>query len=152
MRNCRFCCVWRQTMEVLGWGSFFCFFYLIQFFGEWDFCWRSFSFWRDFLSYSLVFSIDIGSLLSYNSKNICFYWGFPVGTNIPDGLTNLRSYCILLLLFDWSTNEMCWSTSVRIVSLPHIRFWYVIQSNHYIGTWLIKNPSPRLVGEYFFSL
>ena len=44
------------------------FFYLIQFLEEWGFCWRGFISWRDFLSYSLVFGRDIGSLLSSNTK------------------------------------------------------------------------------------
>ena len=48
-------------------------FYLTQFFGEWDFCGRGFSSCRDFFSYSPVFGMDIGYLLSSNPKNIYFY-------------------------------------------------------------------------------
>ena len=36
------------------------------------------------------------------------------------------------------------STYVGRVSLTHIRFWLVIQSNHKIGAWLIKDPAHAL--------
>ena len=147
-RNCRFCRIWETEIVVFGWRSFSILFN----FSERGFCWRGFNSWRYFFSYSLVFGMDIGSFLLINPKNIYFLLRFPLGTNIPDWLTNHRSFCILLLLFDWSGNQMCWSTSMRRVSLPRIRFWLVIQSNHNIGAWLIKDPSPSLVGEYFFSL
>ena len=124
--------------------------FLIQFFGEWGFYWRGFSSWRDFFSFSLVFGMDIGCLLSSEPKNIYFYRGFPLGQTSPSGLTNHRSFCILFLLFDWSASQMCWSTSAGRVSLPRIKFRLIIQSNHNIGAWLIKDPSPYFLGEVFF--
>ena len=126
-------------------------FYLIQFFREWGFYWRGFSSWRDFFSYSLVFGKDFRSLLSANPKKHLFLLRIPLATNIPHWLTNHISFCILLLLFDWSANQMCWSTFVGRVYLPHIRFWLVIQSNRNIGARIIKDPSPCLVvGSIYF--
>ena len=131
-RNCHFCSVW----ETDNWGiwlvQFFCF---IHFFGMWGFCWRGFSSWRDFFSYSLVFDTDIGSLPS----STYFY-------RFPDWITNHRPFRILQLLFYKSANQMRWSTSLGRLSLPRIRFWLVIQSNHNIRAWLIKDPCPLLVG------
>ena len=70
-----------------------------SFLGEWGFCWRGFGSWRDLFSYSPVFGIDIGYLLSSNPKNICFY-------TVPDWQTNRRSFRNLLLLIDKSVNQM----------------------------------------------
>ena len=64
--------------------------HLIQFSGEWGFCWRGFSSLRDFFSYSLVYGMDIGYVHSSNPKNIYFYrrlcWGqtFHTGLRITD--------------------------------------------------------------------
>ena len=50
----------------------------------------------------------------------------------------------------WQVSQS--NASVGRVSLPRIRFRLVIQSNHNIGTWLIMDPRPQLMGKYFFSL
>ena len=69
--------------------------HLIQFSGEWGFCWRGFSSLRNFFSYSLVYGMDIGYVLSSNPKNIYFYrrhsWGqtFHTGLLITDHLVFL---------------------------------------------------------------
>ena len=94
-------------------------------FGEWGFCWRGFSSRRDFFSniLSLVWTSDVFSHLTL--KHLFLYW-ISLRTSNPDWLTNHRSFCKLLLLLDWSSNQMCWSMSVGKVYLPFIRFWLVI--------------------------
>ena len=53
----------------------------------------------------------------------------------------------ILLLFDWSANQMCWSTSLGRVYHPCIRFWLVSQSDHNWGAWLMKDPRPSFLEE-----
>ena len=101
-------------------------------FSEWGFSWRGFSTLKDFFLYSLVFF----RYLLLTLKTCTF---------IEDSPGN-RSYQILQLFFDWSVNKIHWSTFVGRVPLPHIRFLLVIQSNYKIRAWLIKGPSPHLVG------
>ena len=134
-RNCRFCCVW----GVGNWGIWpVQFFYLIQFFGEWGFCWRGFGSWRDFFSNFLGFGMDIGSLLWSQIKKDLFLLRIPLGTNISD----------------WQTNH--------IVSFSCTSFWLVslsnglvhvcgksIQSKRSIGAWLIKAPKSTTCWEVF---
>ena len=68
-----FCCTW----ETDKWDIWLVqSFYVIQFFREWIFCRKGFSCGRNFFSYSPVFDMDIGYLLSLNPKNIYFYIGF----------------------------------------------------------------------------
>ena len=100
-----FCCIW----EVDKWGIWRVqSFYVTRFFEEWGFCWRGFSSWRDFFSYSPVFSMDIGYLLSSNLKTIYFFLlRIPLGTNIPDWRTNHRSFDILLFLFSHPVSWCC---------------------------------------------
>ena len=62
-----------------------------------------------------------------------------------------------IILYTFTTFWLVSQSNVLIyvggrVSLPIIWFWLVIQSNHNIGVWLIKDPIPCFVGEYFFSL
>ena len=68
-----FCCIW----EADKWGIWLVqSFYVTQFFGEWGFWWRGFQSWKDFFSYSPVFSMDIRHLLSFDPKSIYFHRGF----------------------------------------------------------------------------
>ena len=136
-----------QTIEVSGWCSFLI---LHIFFGEWDFCKRGFWSWREFFSYSHVFGMNIEYHLHFNPENI-FLLRIPLGTNIPYSLTNHRSFRISPLLFNWSANQMRWSTSMGRVSLLPYRFSLVFQLNHTIWAWLIKGPKPWHVGQYIFS-
>ena len=52
---------------------------------------------------SLVWTSDIFSLLTLKT---CILWRIPLRTNIADWLTNHRLFRILLILFDWSTNQI----------------------------------------------
>ena len=97
-----------------------------------NFCSSGFSSWRDLFSYS-----PISFIFFYSPKNIYYYRGFTLEKNIPNWLTNRRSFRVLLL-FDWSANQMRWPTSMGRVSLPHIKFQVVIKWNHNIGAWLIQ--------------
>ena len=105
-RNYRFCCVWEaDNWSILTGAFFFFFFVLFNFFESETFAEETLVLSRDFFSYSLVFGMNIRSFLSSNRKNIYLYREFPMGTNKPDWLTNHRSFCILLLPFNWSTNH-----------------------------------------------
>ena len=120
------------------------FFYVNQFFGEWGFSWRAIKTWRDFFFFLLLFPVWILAVFSLLILKICiFIEDYP--SNKP--VISFR----FLLVFDGSANEMRWSTSVGRVSLPRIRFWFVIQSKHHIRVCLIRGFSPRLVGEYLLS-
>ena len=88
------------VFEVFGWCSFS----IIQFFGERGFCWRGISSWRYFF-YSVVFGIDIGSLLSFNPKNNNF---------IEDSLWNKHSPL---------------ANQSQIISYTFSTFWLVSQSH-----------------------
>ena len=91
--NCiAFCCIW----EADKWGiRLVRSFYITQFFGEWGFCWRGFSACRDFFSYSPVFVIVFRFFLLILKTSI--FIENSLVTNIPNWLTNYRSFCILLL-------------------------------------------------------
>ena len=54
------------------------------------------------ISFLILLDIDIGSLLISSPENLHFTEDSP-----GNKLTNHRSFRILLLLFDWSTNPMC---------------------------------------------
>ena len=67
-----------------------------------------------FLLLSLVWTSDIFSVITLK---LIFLLRIPMGINIHDWLTNHRSILIFPLLFDYSANQMHWSTSVGRVSL-----------------------------------
>ena len=50
--------------------------------------------------------MDLFSLLSLKKTSILYK--IPQGTNIPDWLTNRRSFRIRQLLFDLSADQMLW--------------------------------------------
>ena len=93
----------RQTNEVSGWCSLSM---LINFSASEAFVGEAFvhgeiSF---LILLSSVWTSDIFSLLT--KKKHLFSLRIPLRTNIPNWLTNHRSFSFLLLLFDWSANQM----------------------------------------------
>ena len=126
----------RKTVEVFGWSMFYILFSEWEAFAEED---------QVYFSYSLVFHMNIVSLLSSNIKKNYFFWGFPF---------NKRSRL---------------ANQLQIISYTFTTFWPVNQSNAlicghgksilstyhmhpFIRSWLIKYSSPWLVGENLFSL
>ena len=59
------------------------------------------------ISYFILFSLNWTSdLISHLTLKHLFSLRIPRGANIPDWLTNHKSFRILLPLFDWSANSM----------------------------------------------
>ena len=134
----------RQTIGLFGWHC------LSIFLGDWGFFWRGFNSWIDFFSYSLIFGINIGSLLVSNPKIIHFI--DDSRRNQHSRLTKqsqIISYCFKTFWLVTQLNAMifvCWKS---ITSMYQILIGHRIKRRH---KGLFKDTTSRLVREYLFSL
>ena len=103
-----------------------------------------------FIIFFFVFGMDIVSLLSSHPETFIF---IDSPGNKHFRLANqsqIISYSFTAFWLVSQSNALIYVCGKTIPS--RYQFWLVIQSNHNIRAWLIKDPRPRLVGEYLFSL